>query len=154
MVWPGPRSSGVPTSWVTASTGTMVLPLAARTVRPPGMTTMAWVPPWPGILIGLSACWVTRSMGMTTFWTRTPDGAVVPVVAVAPVVTGGQRGDGADVGCRGHPVTGHHVGPAAVGEVVMAKSPRSGVPEMGSLMAGSATWVASSTGVTAFGHTT
>ncbi len=77
-----------PTWWVTASTGTMVLPLAARMVRPPCMTTMAWVPPWPGILIGFSACWVTRSMGMTTFWTRTPDGAV-PVVVVAPVVTGG-----------------------------------------------------------------
>ena len=36
----------------------------------------------------------------------------------------------------------------------MAKSPRSGVPEMGRGIAGSAVWVASSTGVTALGHTT
>ena len=36
----------------------------------------------------------------------------------------------------------------------MAKLPRAGVPVMGSVMAASAVWVASSTGVTAFGHTT
>ena len=95
MVRPGPRSSGAPTWWVTASTGTMVLPLAASTVRPPGMTTMAWVPPCPGILMGASACWVTRLMGMTTFWTATPEAGVggvdgaVAVAAVAPVVAGG-----------------------------------------------------------------
>src|ERR1022692_1082162 len=101
MVRPGPRSSGAPTWWVTASTGTMVLPLAARIVLPPGITTMAWVPPWPGIRIGRSACWVTRLMGITTFWTVTPEGGVdgatvlvaaeaaVVVTAVVPAVTGG-----------------------------------------------------------------
>src|SRR5580704_6274572 len=98
MVRPGPRSSGAPTWWVTASTGTMVLPLAARMVLPPGITTMAWVPPWPGIRIGGSACWVTRLMGITTFWTVTPEGgadgatvlvAAEVVLAAVPVVTGG-----------------------------------------------------------------
>ena len=47
--------------------------------------------------MGFSACWVTRSMGITTFWTRTPEGAAVPVavpgmaavVPVVPDVTGG-----------------------------------------------------------------
>ncbi len=36
----------------------------------------------------------------------------------------------------------------------MAKSPCSGVPEIGRGMAASAVWVASSTGVTALVHTT
>ncbi len=36
----------------------------------------------------------------------------------------------------------------------MAKSPSSGVPEMGSGIGASAVWVASSTGVTALVHTT
>src|SRR5664280_2242840 len=76
-VRPAPRSSGAPTWRVTASTGTMVVPLAARTVRPPGMTTMAWVAPCPGMGIGRSAFWVTRSMGTTTFCTPVPvDGHV------------------------------------------------------------------------------
>ncbi len=41
--------------------------------------------------MGSSACCVTRLMGMTTFWTLTPEvgTAVPPVVPVAPVVTGG-----------------------------------------------------------------
>ena len=39
------------------------------------------------------------------------------------------------------------------GEVAMAKSPGAGVPVMGSSMSGSAVRVASSTGVTALGHT-
>ena len=95
----------------------MVLPLAARIVRPPGMTTMAWVPPWPGILIGSSACWVTRSMGITTFWTSTPEGGTVPpdvaVVTVAPedavVADAPEAADGAV-----WPVAGEVVTPSLV----------------------------------------
>src|SRR5664279_2342554 len=83
IVRPAPRSSGVPASWVTASTGTMVEPLATRMVRPLCVTTTAWVAPWPGMTTGASARWVTRSMGTTTLCTP-PAEAREP--AAAPTV--------------------------------------------------------------------
>src|SRR5664279_3118750 len=83
IVRPAPRSSGVPIAWVTASTGTMVEPLAARMVRSLCISTTAWVAPWPGMTMGASARWVTRSMGTTTSCTP-PAEACEP--AAAPTV--------------------------------------------------------------------
>jgi hypothetical protein len=78
--------------------GTMVVPLAASTVWPSGMTTMAWVPPVPGMLIGVPARWVARSIGMTTLCTEPDpgDGDGADEVVADPVVAGGTVVDEAD----------------------------------------------------------
>ena len=93
---------------------------------------------------------------MTTFWTATPEGVVAGDAvagAVGPLV-----GATAVPG----PVDEPEITPSLVttyahrpsGEVVMAKSPRTGVPFTGRGMGASAVRVPSSTGVTASGHTT
>jgi hypothetical protein len=94
-------------------------------------------------------------MGMTTFWTDPdPDGGDAAVDDVAePVVAGGTLVvEPDDWEMTPSLVTTYAQCPS--GETAMAKSPRTGVPVIGSGMAASAVSVFNSTGVTAFGHTT
>ena len=67
---PWPRSSGVPTTRVARSTGTTVVPLAARTVLPSSVTTTPRVGPAPGRVIGLPARCTSRSIGTTSLRTK------------------------------------------------------------------------------------